>query len=98
MRTVSSAEFSALKEYVRRNRSSVVTKEEKLDILMLQGSIRFEHGELQKILNRGQKAASAKATERVANILGRKKDLVSDVWSSYVNDIPLSIANPAGNY
>ena len=98
MRTVSLAEFSALKEYVRRNRSSVVTKEEKLDILMLQGSIRFEHGETQKALRRGRKAASAKATERVAEILGRKKDLVSDVWSSYINDIPLSIATPAGNY
>ena len=41
---------------------------------------------------------NAKATERVADLLGRKKDLVAEVWSSYVNDIPLTVAKPCGNY
>ena len=98
MKTMAAAKFCALKEQVKNNCSSIVLKEEKLDILMLQGSICFKHEEKQKVLSRGQKAPSAKATERVAKLLGRKKDLVADVWRSYVNGIPLSVANPAGNY
>ena len=98
MKTVDEAALKALKEYVRKNRSAVVSKDEQLDILLLQGKLRYEHEERQKIMGTGRKARNAAATARVSDLLGRKKDLVAEVWSSYVNGIPLSVANPAGNY
>lgn len=53
MKTVGVAEMNALKKYVKKNRPSVVSKEYQLDILMLQGKIRFENEEKQKILSPG---------------------------------------------
>ena len=76
----------------------MVSMGEKLDILLLQGKIRYEHWERQKVLSPGRKVANAAATERVASLLGRKKDLVTEVWRDYVNEKPLSVANPKGNY
>ena len=91
MKTVDEAALKALKEYVRKNRPAVVSREEKLDILHLQGNLRYEHKERQKMLSPGRKIRNAAAMARVA-------DLLAEFWSSYVNGIPLSVANPAGNY
>ena len=54
----------------------MVSMGEKLDILLLQGKIRYEHWERQKVLSPGRKVANSAATEQVASLLGLKKDLV----------------------
>lgn len=46
----------------------------------------------------GRKVQNAAATTRVAELPERKKDLVSKVWSNYVNCIPTSVTNAAGYY
>ena len=91
-------EWISLKDYVKKRRQPVVSIGEKLDILLLQGKIRYEHSERQKIVSAGRKVANAAATERVADLLGRKKDLVAEVWRDYVNGKSLSVANVRGNY
>ena len=61
---------------MENRRQPVVSMGEKLDILLLQGKIRYEHWERHKVLSTGIKVANASATEQAASLLGRKKDLV----------------------
>ena len=53
---------------------------EKLDIIILQGKIRYEHWERQKLLSPVRNVANAAATEQFSSLLGRKKYLVAEVW------------------
>ena len=71
---------------------------EKLGILLLQGKIQYEHWESHKVLSPGRKVSNTAATELVAYLLGRKKDLVVEVWSDYFNGKPLYVANTKGDY
>jgi transposase len=98
LKTVGPQEMDEIDKYVKTLRPNVVSIAEKLDILMLQGKIRFEHNERKKILSPGRKVANASATMRVASLLGRKKNLVAQVWSDYVNGIPFAVAQVKGNY
>lgn len=63
---------------------------------MLQEKGSFNHEEKQKLLDPGQKYAKFWKWQQY--LLGQKKSLVADGWSSYENGIPLSAANPAVNY
>ena len=71
---------------------------DKLDIILFQGKIRYEHWERHTVLSTGRNVANAAATEQVASLLGCKKYLVEEVWRGYVNGKPLSVANTKGNY
>ena len=79
-------------------RQPVLSIAEKVDIVLLQGRIRYEHNEMQKLCSPGRKVRNARATKRTAELLGRKEALVGQVWSDYVNGIPLTVAKTAGNY
>ena len=98
MKVVGDAELEEVAAYVKKHRSSVLTVDAKLDILLLQAKLRHEHYVKQKLLSPGRKSSRAEATNRVAAYLLRKKEAVGEVWSDYVNGKPLRVANPAGNY
>jgi len=53
---------------------------------------------MQKIVSAGRMVVNAAATEQVADLLGRKKDLVAEVWRDYVNGTSLYVATVRGNY
>ena len=95
---VGDAEMETVAAYVKKHRSSVITMDAKLDILLLQAKIRHEHFSKQKLLSPGRKSSKADATNKVASYLLRKKETVGEVWSDYVNGKPLQVSNPAGNY
>ena len=69
---------------------------EKFDIIILQGNIQYEHWERHKVIFSGRNVADADATERVAYLLGHKKDLVVEVCKDYISGKPLSVVNPKG--
>lgn len=91
-------------EFVKRNRPSVVSAEEKLDILLLQAKLRHEHYALaqdkapKNAATEQRRPENARATHRIAGLLNRKPDLVAKVWSDYCNGIAIKTARPPGNY
>ena len=98
MKVVGDVEMKQVAAYVKKHRSSVITMDAKLDILLLQAKLRHEHYVKQKLLSPGRKSSKAEATNRVASYLLRKKETVGEVWSDYVNGKVMQVANPAGNY
>lgn len=102
--------------YVKKRRSRVVSADEKLDILLLQAKLRYNHYTQtqapvkkpapsveeaggKQMARKRREFNGANATERVAELLNRKKDLVAKVWADYWNDVEVaSVAKPAANY
>lgn len=97
--------------FVKKRRSRVVSADEKLDILLLQAKLR--HGHHTQTLPLMKKPATssgkekqteqafngANATQRVAELLNRKKDLVAKVWADYWSGQEVTtVAKPAANY
>ena len=91
-------EMEAVVKYVKKNRSSVVTLEAKLDIIMLQAKIRNLFASKVNLLYPGRKPTRCNATAMVSRLLNRKKELCGQVWADYVNEKELNEARPAANY
>ena len=100
LKTVDDAGLEEIVAYVKKNRSNVITKDAKLDILMLQAKFRHEHYTKQTRFpsDRNRSRSKGESTIRVASYLMRKKETVAGVWSDYVNGIPLEWSRPAANY
>ena len=98
MKVVEDADMEEVAAYVKKHRSSVVTLDAKLDILILQARLRHEHYTKQKVLSPGRKSSKVEATSRVASYLMRKKETVGEIWSNYVNGKQIQVSKPAGNY
>ena len=100
LKTVDDAGLEEIVAYVKKNRSNVITKDAKLDILMLQAKFCHEHYTKQTRFpsDRNRSRSKGESTIRVASYLMRKKETVAGVWSDYVNGIPLEWSRPAANY
>ena len=99
MKVVEDADMEEVAAYVKKHRSSVVTLDAKLDILILQARLRHEHYTKQKVLSPGRKSSKVEAASQVASYLMRKKETVSEIWSNYVNaGKQIQVSKPAGNY
>ena len=100
IKIVDDAGLEEVVAYVKKNRSNVITKDAKLDILMLQAKFRHEHYTKQTRFpsDRNRSRSKGESTIRVASYLMRKKETVAGVWSDYVNGIPLEWSRPAANY
>ena len=97
MRIIDDEAMDEIMEFVKKNRGSSITKEEKLDVLLLQASFRHEHFMKQKKLSPGRRTNKVGATERVAQYLCHGKEQVGKVWSDYVKDRVVQVADPGGN-
>ena len=72
---------------------------EKIDILLLQGSLRHKHFLfMDKESSRGHQKDNVAFTEQVVQLLNRKRDIISEVWRNSVNEERLLVAPPPGNY
>ena len=76
--------------YVKKMRPSVVTFAEKLDILLVNAKLRYNHYLESKKKHPGRKCSMAKATIKVAEMLHRQKKLINDVWSGFWNEAKVS--------
>ena len=69
MKNVGKEEWDSLKYYAKKRRQSVVLMGEKIDMILLQGKIRYEHWERQKVLSPGRKVAKSFIQEQVKKII-----------------------------
>lgn len=75
-------------KYVANNRGRALTREERLDILLLQANLRSATAAL------GRKEP---VTNKIARLLGRSCDTVGKVWSDFVNHQTVFVAEAPGN-
>ena len=62
--------------FVKKNRQRALTASERLDILLLQAALRYEHEEKQKKVGVGRSVKAPKISNRIAKWLRRKEQLV----------------------
>ena len=99
MKVVNHEEFKNFLAYVWRHFLRVVEVGENLDILLIQVKLQHEHSSLMdKECSRGRCKKNVAVTYRVVKFFNRKRDIVSEMWSNYVNEERLLVAPPAGNY
>ena len=84
-------------DFVKKNRPRALTREERLDILLLQHHLRKSHQEKQQKVGPGRKVQSARATEEISKILHRKQQLVNEIWRDYCTSKEVVLANTASN-
>ena len=84
-------------KFVRKSRPQALTEEERLDILLLQAKLRYEHNENVEKVGKGRRVKNGMVTRRVAQLLNRKKDLVAKVWADFVSTGSLRVAPTAAN-
>jgi transposase len=89
--------YDEVVRYIKKNRPRALTREEKMDILMAQARLRYEHYLSQQKAGPGQKVKSANATQTVMRQLGRAKPVVLDVWSSFWREQELHALAPPSN-
>mmetsp|Transcript_19984 Transcript_19984/g.27761 ORF Transcript_19984/g.27761 Transcript_19984/m.27761 type:complete len:167 (+) Transcript_19984:165-665(+) len=76
MKVVGDDEMAKVSACVKKHRSSVITMDAKLDMLLSQAKLRHEHHVKQKLLSPGRKSSKTEAADRVAACLLRKKETV----------------------
>lgn len=89
--------YQEVVRYVKKNRPRALSREDKLDILMAQSRLRYEHYLSQQKAGPGQKVRSANATKTVMRLLGRAKPVVLDVWTSFRRDQELRTSTLPSN-
>jgi transposase len=89
-------EYQELLQYVKKERGSLVTREEKLDILMIQGRLRYEHH--LRHSKSCHKSVKASTTQRVATLLGRRSSFVGAIWSDYLKGAEVTCSTAKGNH
>src|SRR5438105_1687711 len=69
---------------IKKKRPRALSNEEALDIILLQAKLRNEHFKMQKKVGHCRTIKSACVTNRVAQMLNRKKELVGKLWKEYM--------------
>jgi len=78
---VDDAVVEEIVSFAKLNRPRALTREERLDILLLQAYLRSEHNKKSKKAGAGRKPAPPKVSRTVSKILRRKEQLVKNVWT-----------------
>lgn len=83
--------------WAKRQRPRALTREEKIDVVLLQAKLRNEERNEREKDGRGRKKRAAKVSSRVAHLLGRKHVLVQQAWAEYVAEKKVSVTLGTGN-
>nr|CCA14707.1 hypothetical protein ALNC14_008500 [Albugo laibachii Nc14] len=83
--------------FVKENRHRALSGLERMDILLLHGYLRYEHGEKQKKLGVGRKIEAPRISQTIAKMLHRTEQLVKEVWADYLRNKPIIPNIIAGN-
>lgn len=91
-------EYQEVIQYVKNRRPRSISVVEKLDILMLQGEIRRKFTLQKAKLNANRKnSAFSDASTKVATLLHRNRNIVSEVWHDYIRNKEFEMAALPGN-
>lgn len=80
--------------FVKSKRSSVVTFDQKLDIILLQSKIRLEKDKNKKKDGRGRKPKYVNPNERAAYLLSHSNNTVSQTWIDYCQSSSINLSVP----
>jgi hypothetical protein len=89
--TVDATKYADIKSFVHKNRPKALTKEERLDILRIQGFLRHTPTNFDKL-------QAMDTSELIASMLGRGKATVQSVWRDYINEGAVIVATTPANY
>ena len=99
--SINDAEFAEVISFVKKNRKGSLSEGEKLDILRLHAYYRYStvlqssiYHSLESIVRHGQVTG---ADRLVAKALGRRGQLVSEIWAEYLNKKAVTVARLPGN-
>ena len=70
--------------FLKKNRQRSLTAKERLDILLLQGHIRYEHEEDKNKHGSGRPMKTSQFSRKVSKNLRRDEQLVKSVWSDFI--------------
>nr|CCA27832.1 AlNc14C727G12452 [Albugo laibachii Nc14] len=68
-----------------------------MDILLLHGYLRYEHGKKQKKVDADRRIGAPRISQTIALMLHRKEQLVKEVWADYLRNKPIIPDIIAGN-
>ena len=91
MKIVDDTGFEEVFDYVKKHQFNVITKDAKLDILILQAKLCHDHYLKQRRFSLDQNRSQSKgeSTVPVVSYLMQKKEAIAEVLSDYINGIPL---------
>lgn len=85
---VDEAAFDEICSFVQSNRSRVLSKEERLDILRLHAHLRHQHA---------NNKTTGDVSKQIADMLGRGKRQVQSVWKDYIESKTIAVASTPAN-
>eukprot|EP00171_Calliarthron_tuberculosum_P000839 IDg839t1 len=84
-------------EWAKKQRPRSLTREEKIDVVLLQAKLRNEERKAREKVGRGRKKRAPQVSSRVAHLLGRKEELVKRAWTEYISERNVTVAAGTGN-
>ena len=83
--------------FAKKNRRRVLSSDEQIDILLLQGFLRYEHIKNQKKNGPRRPIKAPQVSKRISKILRRKEQLVKETWRECVQNSTITTRMVPGN-
>ena len=83
--------------FTKKNRGRALSSDEQIDILLLQGFLRYEHIKNQKKNGPRRPIKAPQVSKRISKILRRKEQLVKETWRECVQNSTITTRMVPGN-
>jgi hypothetical protein len=92
---MTSEKYNEIAAIVKSRRSGVLSYAEKMDVVMVQAGLRFEHDSMQMKLGNTRKLPPVQASEKTAKYLGRGLEVVKQAWAEFAREGDITAASYA---